>query len=277
MSITGCNQGAGTVTDTAKLTLRNKTLVKNTRTLVAALQAQLTLDDASIEDAPGAAITASSGAPTITLTNASVTNGQNVAITAPIYSGARPTLTLTNSKLNANQGGVFLNYGGTVVITGSEINDNGSTGSCQSSLHFNDVSQVSSLLLRGTSIQRNCSTGIELDGAAASTFDLGRGDDLGGNTIAGNGGAGTNPNLLLDANAALTVYAAGNTWDAGVQGAAPVGSVTPLPGRFAVVTGNTLDLTGVQTGKNFEVQGAGAALTVLRLAENACVPQGGCT
>jgi hypothetical protein len=240
--------------------------------------AQLTVDSSRIENATGAAITTANGTPTILLSNSTITGGARNAIVADVYSEGRPIITITDSKLNDNQGGIYLNYGGTVDISKSEINDNDDgVAGCSYGIYFNNGSTVSSLKLRETSVQRNCLFGLWLDGPAGSTFDLGRGNDLGKNVITGNT-TGTTPktNLRLNASVALTVYAAGNTWTAGAQGAAAAGSTNPLPGQYAVTSGNFRDLTGAQAGENFTVAGAQAAGSKIRVAENACVPAGTC-
>ncbi len=60
---------------------------------------------------------------------------------------------------------------------------------------------------------------------------------------------------------AQTVYASGNTCEPDVQGAAVVGSTDPLPGRYKVITGTALNVTGAQSGRNYAIIGAFAAST----------------
>lgn len=83
--------------------------------------------------------------------------------------------------------------------------------------------------------------------------------------------------MLTRASVALSVHAAGNTWTPGVQGAAAAGSTNPLPGQYAVTTGNFRDLTGAQAGENFTTIGAQAAGSKIRVAENAYIPAGTCS
>ncbi|MBM4364539.1 MAG: right-handed parallel beta-helix repeat-containing protein, partial [Deltaproteobacteria bacterium] len=217
------------------------------------------------------------GAPTILLRDAEVTGGTGHGIEGRIYSDCRPTLTLERSKITGNRSGIYLNYGGDLTITDSFIDDNGSTTTqCGSGIHYNDASRAQSLVMRRTSVQRNCQHGVLLDGAATSVFDLGRGDDPGVNTLSGNHVGGAYANLYVEANETLTVHAAGNTWEPGVQGAAASGSTSPLPGQYDLVSANTRDVTGAQSGVNHIIAGANAATSTLRLAEAACVPAGTC-
>lgn len=85
----------------------------------------------------------------------------------------------------------------------------------------------------------------------------------GANTFASN-----STNVALKLPVGVHVPAVGNTWDPGVQGAAPAESTNPPPGAYAVPSGETvLTVTGPATGKNYVLGGNGAASTVLRLAE----------
>ena len=74
--------------------------------------------------------------------------------------------------------------------------------------------------------------------------------------------------MRIELAASRIVYASGNTWEPGVQGAAPAGSVDPLPGRYQVTTGAALDVVSPQTGRNYDVAGAFGMTATLRLAEN---------
>jgi hypothetical protein len=163
---------------------------------------------------------------------------------------------------------VYSNYATTLDISGSEISRNGSPSiSCAQGISLNPA-VINNVMLRNTQVVGNCAAGIIVGGSAGSAFDLGRGNSPGGNTFTGNSSIGNLGNLRIELGAGGTVYASGNTWEPGVQGAAAAGSTDPLPGRYKVTTGTALNVTGAQTGRNYAITGASAASTTLRLAEN---------
>lgn len=271
------------VRNTAKARLIAQTAIKNTASGACCGQsavrlsdnATLEMTDSKIESTPAPGIViddVSSGTGTaqqsVNLKNSSIVGSTSAAIRASATSGAHPTLTLEGATLTGNSGGISLALGGIVDIKSSFINDN-KAGLCGAGVFLGGNAALSSLKIRGTELKNNCGAGVQFQGAAGSTFDLGRGDALGQNTLTGNGTTGVG-GISLETAAALVAFAAGNTWIPSVQSASATGAYAVPGGQ------NKLDVTGVQTGANYVIKGSAAANITLRLAENACVPQATC-
>jgi hypothetical protein len=205
---------------------------------------------------------------TVSLKGSSITGSKGSAIGSSVTILSHPTLTIESSTITGNGAGVSLGKGGVVDIKTSFINDNKAV-SCGAGVFLGGATVVSSLKIRSTEIKNNCAAGVSFQGAAGSSFDLGRGNAPGQNTLTGNGTSGVG-GVTLEPGAALVAYASGNTWTASVQAASATGT-------YAVPSGqNKLDVTGAQTGANYVIKGSAAASTTLRLAENACIPQATC-
>lgn len=266
--------------NTAKVRLTSQTSFKNTASLACCGQSSVRLQDASLLEmtdskiegasAPailvGDATAGGSAAPTLNLKNASLTGNSHGILSLSTIT-AVPTVTLDGVTIGSNGGGISLQSGGLVDIKASAIKDNKTP--CGPGIYIGKPSVVSSLKMRSTEVKNNCTAGVQFLGAAGSTLDLGRGDSLGQNTLSGNGVSGVG-GLTVETAAAITAYAAGNTWIASVQGASGTGT-------YAVPTGqNKLDVTGAVIGQNYAIKGSAAASIVIRLAENACIPQQTC-
>jgi hypothetical protein len=273
------------VVDSAKLLVQNGSVIRSTASVACCNQASVIvagtatfeLVDSVIEDSPSTGVQLLTGTPTVVARHASITGSAYTAIRAEVYSDSYPSITLEDVELSGNGSGIFSNYGATIDILDSVISDN-NRGGCGAGLLLN-ATQVNSVKLRGTTISAHCSSGASIVGGAGSTFDLGRGNDPGLNVFVGNNPTNTagQAQIAVNVPAGTMVYAAGNTWTPGVQGAAAAGSVTPPPGQYAVSPGLVMDVVGsVPTGGNFVILGAGANNTTLRVAESACVPTNTC-
>lgn len=271
------------VRGSAKARLLAQTTIKNTASVACCGQSSVRLSDTAtlemvdskIEASPATGVliddtTSGTGtaAQTVSLKGSAITGSKGSAIGALVTTLAHPTVTIESSSLTGNGAGVSLGKGGIVDIKSSFINDN-KTSSCGAGVFLGGTTVVSSLKIRSTEIKNNCAAGVSFQGAAGSSFDLGRGNAPGQNTLSGNGTSGVG-GVTLETSAAIVAHAAGNTWIASVQSASATGT-------YAVPTGqNKLDVTGAQTGANYVIKGSAAASITLRLAENACLPQGTC-
>lgn len=266
--------------NTAKVRVTSSSTIKNTASVACCGQSSIRLQDTAllevtdskIEAAPAPAIliddvsATGSAKQTVSLSNSSIT-GSTHGILSLATSGALPTVSLDGVAIANNGTGISLQSGGVLVIKASTINDNKTP--CGPGIYLGKASAVSSLELRSTQVKNNCTAGIQFLGAAGSSIDLGRGNSLGQNTITGNGTSGVG-GLTVETAAAIVAYAAGNTWNPSVQAAS-------ASGTYAVPTGqNKLDVTGAQIGQNYAIKGSAAASIVVRLAENACIPQATC-
>jgi hypothetical protein len=273
------------VVGSAKLVVQNGSVIRSTASVACCNQASIIVGgtatfellDSVIEGSPATGVQLVTGTPKVVARRASINDSAYTAISAEVYSDAYPNITLEDVELIGNSAGIFSNYDATIDIRDSVISDNNRSG-CGTGLSLNPA-QANVIKLRGTTIRNHCNSGASLEGGAGSMFDLGRGNDPGLNVFIGNNPTNTlsQAQISVTVPAATIVYAAGNTWMAGAQGAAASDSVAPPPGQYAVVSGNVHDVTGaVPTGVNYVIRGAGAATTTLRLAEAACVPTNTC-
>ncbi len=273
VTIEDCTQNVVSVTGNAAATLDKVSIAGSTRPVVISGNAFVSLTHANISDATTAAVSFQSGNPELEMITTTIDGCAGWALYCAIFSNAYPTIAIDDSTISNNGGGIFSNYGATIDITNSQIIDNDLTGSA--GVDLNDT-QVNRLKLRGTTISGHQLAGIKAVGVAGSIFDFGRGDSLGGNTFSGNDTSDAGQaNMVVSVAADTTVYAAGNTWEPGIQDAAPGNSVDPLPGQYAV-DGNVWDAIGAATGQNYLIGGPNAATTTLRLAELACVVTNDC-
>lgn len=143
------------------------------------------------------------------------------------------TLFMNGTQITHNLGfGVQVSDFGTADIRGANISSNNSDGV--------DLFEPAHLIMRGTTVIANGGAGIYLRGHGAtpdpSSADLGTSAEQGQNTIKGNG----LPNLRIVDSSMSAVLAAGNVWDASVQGTSATGTM---------VLG--AKITGPVTGANF--------------------------
>ncbi len=264
------NAGTAIVKNKSVLDTVGSNACCNQAAISAANTAKIEVIDSTIIRARASAIVLRTGTPAVKLEKATVEAANGVAVSAAIYSDSFPSLQIKDSTIKGNRDGIYLNYAATLDIQGSSIIDNGSAASCGRGITMNGGSQKNTVNIRSTTIKNNCNGGIALTGGSVdSVYDFGTKASAGANTFTLN-----NPNaqpgvanLILRFPAGATVSAVGNTWDPGVQGAAPAGNVTPPPGQYAVPGGETvLEVTGATSGANY-LLGENAAATVLRLAE----------
>ncbi len=216
-----------------------------------------------------------SGSSSLTVTSTSLSLGD--AVTSPdacidTTEGAASTLVLTDAVLHGCKGALVGPAPKTLTLDGAEI-----FGMTESALdltvgssssvtitasHFHDVARAVRLgggtprtfmlKVRGTGLGDAVTSGFELDGDGASTWDFGTLADPGNNVL-------TATTTALDVqNAAITVVSAvGNSWTPGVQNADGAGRyVAPSsPGVLEVTSGN---------GQNY----SDAAGATIRLAES---------
>ena len=258
----------------SRAVIQNGSLIRNTGANACCNQtavhvggtAEMEIIDSAIENSPSGSVLLTAGTPSLKLVNSNIVGGASAAINAYIYSESLPTVTIEGSTISNNGNGLFFNYDTTLDIEGSFIEDNNAASGRGIALNF---SQVNNVKLRNTVISGHGYEGVQAYGTTGSVFDFGRGNDLGGNTLAGNtlADAASTGNVTVLVAANMTVYAAGNTWD-NVQAA--------VAGEYAVSSGNVLDVSGTAPGPNYAINGADAATTTLRLAEDACVPTNSC-
>ena len=152
----------------------------------------------------------------------------------------------------------FGGLGGTISITDSNFHDNDVFG-----IVIGSVSNLNIFKMRGTSVAAGIgaaspSDAIRIDGSLASTWDFGKVNDPGGNTILG---ATTDRTGLRLMQTGATVYAVGNTWKPSVQGADAAGHYSAPAG-----SGQKLEVPSpVAAGINYIEAYNG---TTLLLAEN---------
>ncbi|MEW5742190.1 MAG: hypothetical protein AB1938_24960 [Myxococcota bacterium] len=116
----------------------------------------------------------------------------------------------------------------------------------------------SRLSVRNTTITGASQAGLLLQYAVPATIDLGTGADAGNNDFAGNGHVTFGPNLWVnDVAAGTTVFAVGNRWNAGAQGA-------DADGGYTSTDGGSYELVGPRSGRNVSIDQAGDRV---RLAE----------
>ncbi|HVJ19545.1 MAG TPA: right-handed parallel beta-helix repeat-containing protein [Polyangiaceae bacterium] len=261
--------------DTADVTMDGCTVLDSGNAVVLAGSAHLALLDSNIEGTVGSGIQFVAGTPELEMIGSSIVDSTAAALLIPDQ-GGYPLIYMQASTLSGNDGGIDAWLGTTIEIVDSQIVDNDADTAARG-INFT-LNQVNHLKMRGTTVSGHPLTGIEMVANVGSTLDLGRGDDLGGNTIAGNNtrALSNHGNLMLLIQGGTTVYAAGNTWDPGVQGAASLGSVDPPPGQFAVTSNNVHELSGLNLGQNFYMYGSVDDYSTLRLAEDACVPTNTC-
>jgi hypothetical protein len=282
VSLIDNKHGGVAVVGTAKATIKNGSSIKNTSANACCNQApvrvgvngELEIIDSTIEGSPTVGIRFTEGTPKLLLDGATITGSASYALFAQVYSDAYPTITITDTTISNNANGFYFNYDTTLEIRDSFIRDNGASSG--RGLYLNPAA-VHHVFIRGTEFSGHGAEALTANGTTGSTFDLGRGNDLGGNDFSGNGLAAGYANVSLTLAANMTVYAAGNTWDAGAQGAAPLGSADPLPGHYAVSSGDVLDVSGAQqTSLNYDILGGNAGTSTLRLAEKACAVTSTC-
>jgi Right handed beta helix region/Protein of unknown function (DUF1565) len=192
------------------------------------------------------------GRPTISVIDSSLTAcGKGIGY----FGNLEPTIVLDGATLSGmTSHGVHMARGGSLTVTGSTLTGNGGFGiMTDHSLWPIDV------VMRDNVLSNNTSGGVHVRCSEPSTWDLGRGNDPGGNTFTGNGLSTDYGGVRLNLSAAadpLIVYASGNTWIASVQGADGTG-------HYSVSTGTANDvITGA--GDNYSVAND---FGTLRLAE----------
>ena len=146
--------------------------------------------------------------------------------------------------------GILIGTGGSLTAMASTFEGNGdwaiSTGISV---------EPANVMIRDSVFTDNVPGGVRIKSALNSSWDLGRGNDPGGNTFTGHIEGG----VALDVGPAqdtLIVYASGNTWVPNVQGA-------DENGHYSVVSGEANDVVSGY-GSNYSIDTWG----VLRLAEN---------
>lgn len=217
----------------------------------------------------GASFTLSGGS---TVTNASFTcivgDGSGAAATPAItvldstlsdcatgigyYIESVPVVELDGATITGTTfDGVKMVHGGSLTVTDSVFTQNDGNG-----IGTDGINDTIDVTVRGTQFTDNGGAGIIVRSAGDSTWDLGRGNDPGGNTFTGNDASfgGVRLNLAAAADSTL-IYAAGNTWIADEQGADGNGHYSVTSGTFSDVT------TG--SGPNYSIVNG-----VLRIAED---------
>jgi len=222
--------------------------------------AQITISSSTLTRCGGGGMQLREGLPQVTITSSALTNHGRFAIEAgqigfdsgTVY--AKPQITASNLTATGNAlGGIFMNMGGGLSITGGTVN---APQGLTSALTLSGDKPYT-LLLRNVAFDATFN-GVRLEGDATSSFDLGTLASSGGNTI-----KGATTGLRLTTAAGVTVQAVGNTWSANVQGA-------DASGKYAITSSvcgnaNPCEVTA-GTGPNYTFAGAGAGAK-LRLAQ----------
>ena len=225
----------------------------------------LTIRDSVLTQCQGSALQLREGAPEVLIEDSELSgSGGRFGIEAGQIGGdsvkvaGRPLLTLVNTVISGNYlGGIAMNGGGTLSITGGSVNMNGGAGGrggiwLEGALPF-DVS------LRGVDITDNTGpagyAGMWLAGDASSTFDLGTAASPGNNTLTGN----QPTQVSVRVAAGVVISAVGNTWTASAQGADANGHYT-VAGTLCAGANPCDQTTGADTNFTFMGAGSGAAL-----------------
>lgn len=144
---------------------------------------------------------------------------------------------------------------GNVLIEGCDFHD-----ISYSALRFGSLDVKVNAKIRDTVIDVSTIANwgaLILDGTNASQIDLGTLAEPGGNTFVQRGTTAQHTAVQI-ALTAVTVYAVGNTWTPGLQGA-------DENGRYAVVSGKVLDDATSASGRNYIKP---STTTTIRLAQN---------
>ncbi|WP_162910942.1 DUF1565 domain-containing protein [Azohydromonas sediminis] len=215
--------------------------------------ASLELANATVSG-PFFGIVGITGAAQVTIADSTL-QGATEGITPNAGEYSEPTVTLTDSVLqNFTGNAIHLPHGGTLSITGGQIQDNGGAGVRLGGLANPPYyGGVYTLTVRNATIANNGGAqadgaGLLLNGAAGSVLDLGTAAQPGGNTLLGLNAS--KPGVRVGTAAGNTVGAVGNTWVAGQQGASAGGTyagsvlVTSGNGQNYSVTSGSLRLAG---------------------------------
>jgi hypothetical protein len=225
----------------------------------------LTIRNSVLTQCRGSAVQLREGAPEVRIEGSELTgSGGRFGIEAGQIGGdsvkvvGRPLLTLVNTMIRGNYlGGIAMNGGGTLSITGGSVDMNGGVNGrggiwLEGALPF-DVS------LRDVSVTDNTGpagyAGMWLAGDATSTFDLGTAADPGNNTLTGN----QPTQVSMRVAAGVVVSAVGNTWTASAQGADADGHYT-VAGTLCANANPCDQTTGADVNFTFMGAGSGAAL-----------------
>ena len=203
--------------------------------IVIAGTGQVTVDHSQISSGASAAICVrnSTTASTITVTQSTIAHMAN-GITAEIGTGSTAVVTISGSSFTNNARGIFWNgfAGSSFDISGSTF-----TGNTVTAI---DYEGFGSLKLRNSNVSSNTGQGVWL--ITNPIVDLGTAADPGGNTMTGN----TLTSLQMNLSNVGTVQAAGNTWNANVQGADANGHYTTP----------TLKTGPASNGTNYQISNA---------------------
>lgn len=253
VTLTGGSVSGGNIglfaSETARLSASNLTVANANYSLyVPGGEPEVTLSDMTVTDTVRSAVYVRDSTAKVTLDNVTIDGAGEMGVSAQDFLGE---LWLNGGKVTGASSGLpavqmvgddDLEEGGTLYIQGTRIVDNlgfglqvGGFGRVEvrgATISGNAAEGVSffepaSLLLRGTTIQLNGGRGVYLRGfgtvtSMVSMADLGNSLDPGLNTIRANGLAG----LYAFDSSIGAVRAAGNTWNANVQGASAAGQMT---------------------------------------------------
>jgi len=266
------------VLDDASLTLDDVTIAGALVPVVAREQATVTVNNSTI-DANGIHFGAVlSGSAAFTLSGGSTIIGaQSGCIRSEDEDGeiATPTIAVLDSTLiycgrgiwnpvasvpNIELDGATISgmvFEGILIGTGGSLTAMASTfeGNGDWAISTGISVEPANVMIRDSVFTDNVPGGVRIKSALNSSWDLGRGNDPGGNTFTGHIEGG----VALDVGPAqdtLIVYASGNTWVPNVQGA-------DENGHYSVVSGEANDVVSGY-GSNYSIDTWG----VLRLAEN---------
>lgn len=262
-------QPMGLLVGSASMTIRNASISQTgsgtARDLVIVNEAAtFTLANSTVGSTFHNIVGFQNGTPTANLQNVTVSGTVGTVAGATFFqAGPSPTINVTGGNFSNITG---VNGFNATLLEGSTgasstINITGATFANNPNVVNLGGTGTRNLRVRGSTFTGNSSCGSAcytflLAGDAASVFDLGTAADPGANTIQA---TTTGRGVVVNASAAVTVNAVGNTWKAGVQGAN--GS-----GQYALGTAPcTANSCSVSTGSGANYSVSGGAL---RLAGN---------
>jgi hypothetical protein len=265
-----------TVIGNASLTLDGVTIAGALEPIVAREQATVIVENASVIDASGIDYGARlSGNAAFTLSGGSTLSGASSACVRGESDGGTPTIAVIDSTLsycarglwhpvdsapnieldgatisNMVFEGILMGHGGSLTVTASTLSGNG-----ESAISTTNSAEPVNATIRDSVFSDNSSAGVRVSSHFNSTWDLGRGNDPGGNTFTGNEEGGV-ALYLGGPQDTLVIHASGNTWMPNVQDA-------DGDGHYSVVSGEANDVVEGY-GDNYWVFNQWG---VLRLAE----------
>jgi hypothetical protein len=264
-----------TVLDDASLTLDGVTIEESELDpIMARNQATVTVENSMLTVDGAAHGVYLSGAAALTLSGGSTIIGAGACIRGE-SDGGTPTVTLVDSTLTYCSRGIWhpvdsvpniqmdgatisnMVYEGILIGTGGSLTALASTfdGNGDWAISTGISVEPANVMIRDSVFTNNVPGGVRIKSALDSSWDLGRGNDPGGNTFTGHVQGGVKLDLG-PAQDTLIVYASGNTWVPNVQDADD-------NGHYSVVSGEANDVVSGY-GSNYWVDTWG----ILRLAEN---------